>query len=395
MFACQRNSYLKELKSVVLSCKSVAGKYHVILDDTVLFPEGGGQPDDRGKIGDIDVEKVFRDGSKAVHMTSKPVKENEPYVCSVDWSRRFDHMQQHSGQHLLSAVADFKYGFKTTSWDLGSKISNVEFDVPKISQHEIDEIEEECNQRIMEHRNIVVHLMTKDEAMELEEVKTRGLPDGVVDNIRVIEIQGVEKNMCCGTHLSNTSEIQAIKLLHTESMRGGTRLFFLVGNRVVAKLASCIENEVKLSKILSTGPDGHLKSIEKIHKSSRDLQRNCKAFLREIAKLEASKVVETAKLQGYICKHRDDGDMDYINVFVNELKEHTKDCVVMVSAGETKTGGMFVINGPENIVAAIGPKISEMLEGKGGGKKNRYQGKANSFKKLPDVRKLVEESLRL
>jgi len=87
--------------------------------------------------------------------------------------------------------------------------------------------------------------------------------------------------------------------------------------------------------------------------------------------------------------------MDYINVFVNELKEHTKDCVVMVSAGETKTGGMFVINGPENIVAAIGPKISEMLEGKGGGKKNRYQGKANSFKKLPDVRKLVEESLRL
>ena len=118
MFACQRNSYLKELKSVVLSCKSVSGKYHVILDDTVLFPEGGGQPDDRGKIGDIDVEKVFRDGNQAIHVTSMPVKENEPYVCSIDWSRRFDHMQQHSGQHL-SAVADRKYGFKTTSWDLG------------------------------------------------------------------------------------------------------------------------------------------------------------------------------------------------------------------------------------------------------------------------------------
>ena len=119
MLACQRNSYLKELRSVVLSCRKVAEKYHVVLDDTVLFPEGGGQPDDRGRIGNVVVEQVFRDGNKAVHVVSKPVNENESYDCSIDWNRRFDHMQQHSGQHLLSAIADFKYGYKTTSWDLG------------------------------------------------------------------------------------------------------------------------------------------------------------------------------------------------------------------------------------------------------------------------------------
>lgn len=119
MFACQRNSYLKELKSLVLSCKQVADKYHVILDDTVLFPEGGGQPDDRGKIGDVEVEKVFRDGNKAVHVMSKPLNENESYHCAIDWFRRFDHMQQHTGQHLLSAIAEHKYGLQTTSWDLG------------------------------------------------------------------------------------------------------------------------------------------------------------------------------------------------------------------------------------------------------------------------------------
>ena len=119
MFACQRNSYVKELRSVVLSCRKVAEKYHVVLDDTVLFPEGGGQPDDRGRIGDVEVEQVYRDGSKAVHVVSKPLNENESYSCSIDWNRRFDHMQQHSGQHLLSAIADLKYGYKTTSWDLG------------------------------------------------------------------------------------------------------------------------------------------------------------------------------------------------------------------------------------------------------------------------------------
>ena len=200
--------------------------------------------------------------------------------------------------------------------------------------------------------------------------------------------------MCCGTHLSNTSEIQAIKLFHTEPMRGGTRLFFMAGNRVITKLASCIENEMKLTKILSTGPDDHVKSIEKIHKSSKGLQRNCKSFLKEIAKLEALQLVETAKLQGYICKHREDGDMDYINVFCNELKEHAQDCVLMISTGEIKTGGMFVVNGPENIVIRIGPKISEILDGKGGGKKSRYQGKANNFRRLSDVEQIIKDSLR-
>ena len=119
MFACQRNPYLRELKSVIISCKKVADKYHVLLDDTVLFPEGGGQPDDRGKIGDVNVERVFRQGNQAIHVLSDPVREEESYDCKIDWERRFDHMQQHSGQHLLSAIAHQKYGFKTTSWDLG------------------------------------------------------------------------------------------------------------------------------------------------------------------------------------------------------------------------------------------------------------------------------------
>lgn len=199
--------------------------------------------------------------------------------------------------------------------------------------------------------------------------------------------------MCCGTHLSNTSEIQAIKLLHTEPMRGGTRLFFLAGNRVIAKLASCIENEMKLTKILTTGPNEHVKSIERIQKNSKGFQRNCKSFLKEIAKLEALELIETAKTQGYICKHREDGDMDYINLFINVLKESVCDCTVLVAAGETKQGGTFVLNGPESIVANIGPKISEILDGKGGGKKNRYQGKSNSFKRLGDVEQVIVDLL--
>lgn len=393
MFACQRNSYLKELKSIVVSCKKIADKYHVILQDTVLFPEGGGQPDDRGKIGEVSVERVLKEGNNAVHILPEAVVEGEAYNCIVDWARRFDHMQQHSGQHLLSAIADQRYGYKTTSWDLGSKVSNVEFDTPKMTKEQIEELENEVNTKIMEHREIVVHQMTKLEAMDLEEVKARGLPEDILDPIRVIEIQGIEKNMCCGTHLTNTSEIQLLKLLHTETMRGGTRLFFLAGDRVTKKLATCFENEVKLTKLLSNGPEEHVKALEKVQKNLKAAQRNCKSYLKEIAKLEALQMQETAKQQGYVCQHREDGDMDYINVFSNEMKEHASSCISMVSAGDVKTGGMFVLSGPENIIVSLGPKIAQVLDGKGGGKKNRYQGKAGNFKQLDNVEKIIKDSL--
>ena len=214
------------------------------------------------------------------------------------------------------------------------------------------------------------------------------------ETIIAVIFVGIEKNMCCGTHLSNTSEIHALKLLHTESMRGGTRLFFLAGNRVITKLAACMENEVKLTKLLSTGPEEHVKSIEKIQKNAKSLQRSCKSYLKEIAKLEALQMVDVAKSEGYICRHREDGDMDYINVFINELKEHTNECVMLVSGGDNKMGGMFILTGPENVVVNAGPKISELLDGKGGGKKNRYQGKAGNFKKISQAENILKDLMK-
>jgi misacylated tRNA(Ala) deacylase len=102
-----------------LSCRAVEGKegkYEVVLEDTVLFPEGGGQPDDRGKINGVDVVRVLRRGSTAVHLTQEPLQEGAEVDIEVDWGRRFDHMQQHSAQHLITAIAEQKFGHKTTSW---------------------------------------------------------------------------------------------------------------------------------------------------------------------------------------------------------------------------------------------------------------------------------------
>lgn len=393
-WACQRNSYLKELVSKVVSCVKVKDGFEVILNDTVLFPEGGGQPYDTGLIGTVEVSQVTRRGPEAVHRTSEELNVGEEYKCSIDWKRRFDHMQQHSAQHLFSAVADSRYGFKTLSWDLGKSISHVELNTPKVSEEQITAIEVECNEKIRSHKPVVVHYLTKEEALKLEEVKTRGLPDDVAEPIRVIEINDVEKNMCCGTHVSNLSDLQVIKLLHTESMRGNTRIFFLAGNRVVDKLSSSYEVERKLNKLLSCGIEEYVDTVEKLKNNLRVSQKSCRGYLKEIANFEGKELLKMYEEEGYIFKHREDGDMDYIFTILNSLPESCTKSLIFICVGPVKTGGQFVLRGPEDKVKELSPSILQLINGKGGGKKGQLQGKATTFQKLSDVHELIKKNIQ-
>lgn len=391
-FACQRNSYLKELVSKVVSCTQIKNGYEVVLNDTVFFPEGGGQPDDQGKIGEVSVQNVLRRGTDAIHITDAALNVGDELKCVIDWQRRFDHMQQHSGQHVLSAVFD-RYGYNTTSWDLGRFVSHVELNVAKLSAKEITEVEDECNKIIRDGKPVEVQYLSIAQAMELEEVKTRGLPDDVAEPIRVIDIKDVEQGMCCGTHVTNVSELQAIKLLHTESMRGGTRVFFLVGNRVLNKLSLAYDIERKLTKILSCGIDEHTDAVEKLKGNLRVSLKLNKNYLKELAKFEAKECSTKAQESCYIFHHREDADMEYIFTFLNSLPDESKSWIVFVSAGTVKTGGQFAIRGPDDKVTKISPEIVKLIDGKGGGKKGQFQGKASSFKNIDQVEDVIKSVL--
>jgi len=391
-WACQRNSYLKELVSKVTSCIKVKDGFEVILNDTVLFPEGGGQPYDTGLIGTAEVSQVIRRGPDAVHLTTEEVDVGKEYNCSIDWKRRFDHMQQHSAQHLFSAIADLKYGFKTLSWDLGKNISHVELNIPKVNEEQINAIEVECNEKIRSHKSMVVHYLSKEEALQLQEVKSRGLPADVAEPIRVVEINDIEKNMCCGTHVSNLSDLQVIKLLHTESMRGNTRIFFIAGNRVLDKLSGSYNVERKLNKLLSCGLDEYADSIEKLKTNLRVSQKSCRGYLKEIANFESSELVKMYEEDGYIFKHREDGDMDYIFTILNSLPESCTKGLIFICGGPVKSGGQFVLRGPEDKVKELSPTILQLINGKGGGKKGQLQGKATTFQKLSDVHELIRKN---
>lgn len=397
IFACQRDSYLRSLKTRVVACSPVLDEsaqnvYEVVFEDTVLFPEGGGQPDDHGLVGNVPVLRVFRRDGEAVHVVCSAIEVGTEVEMSVDWKRRYDHMQQHSGQHLITAVAEQEFGFPTTSWNLGEETSFIELDAPKGIKNEcLQDLESLVNEKI--RQNLPVHVNLYEPGSEkLQSVRTRlKLPDEG-DVIRVVTIEGVDSNTCCGTHVSNLGHLQMIKLLYTEKgKQGKTNLHFMVGNRILEYLDKTVLREKAITSLLKCGPDDHASMIEKLNKSLKLANKNSLTALRDLAVAEARLLKQQELLPAFHTFHRREADAEFMAIFANELAD--KDVLLFLTCGDEKGSGQFLVSGPEDIVAAVGPKVCELLDGKGFFKHGKFQGKARALSGRAKVEKHLTDVL--
>uniref|UniRef100_A0A8C2D9A7 Alanyl-tRNA synthetase domain containing 1 n=1 Tax=Cyprinus carpio TaxID=7962 RepID=A0A8C2D9A7_CYPCA len=384
-FQCQRDCYMQEFDTCVVSCvpaeltlenngkKDKLKGFNLKLKDTILFPEGGGQPDDHGTVGGVPVLRVLRQGPEAVHFISSALEEGQDVHIKLDWERRFDHMQQHSGQHLITALADTMFGYKTTSWDLGRQRSSIELDTAAVKPGEMEALEVAVNEKIRAHIPVAVNLLSIDDPA-VEKVRSRGLPDDHAGPIRIIDIEGVDANMCCGTHVSNLSHLQVIKILGTEKgKKNKTNLIFIAGSRVLKYAEKSYSIEKSLTGLLKTGADEHVDAVDKLQKTVKRLQK-----------------VTCCVIQSKpCCFHSKDGDNEFMNIIANEIG--FLDTVIFLTVGEEKGAGLFLLAGPEDIVTEVGPRVSELLQGKGAGKAGRYQGKANSLVKRAEAEALLKE----
>ncbi|XP_042329095.1 alanyl-tRNA editing protein Aarsd1-like isoform X1 [Sceloporus undulatus] len=398
-FKCQRDSWLQQFTTWVVSCCpaelsiETGGKkerlqgYHVILEDTILFPEGGGQPDDRGLINDIPVLRVTRQGPDALHFIQTPLEPGSEVQLVLDWDRRFDHMQQHSGQHLITALADLMFGFKTTSWELGRQRSTIELDTSSMTSEQMATLEQSVNDKIRARVPMVVRELAVGDP-EVEMVRSRGLPDDHTGPVRIISIEGIDANMCCGTHVSNLSDLQVIKLLGTEKgKKNKTNLIFLAGNRVLKTLERNHATEKALTSLLKNGPEEHVESVKRLQNSLKLLQKNNLNLLRDLAVLTAQSFKNNMAQEPVFILHRKDGDSEFMNIIVNEIG--TEKTLVFLSVGDEKAAGLFLLAGPPETVEKLGPRVAELLEGKGAGKCGRYQGKATRMSRRVEVEALL------
>lgn len=393
--ACQRDSFLRSLKTTVVASTKYpiskkASGYAIELKDTVLFPEGGGQPCDFGtftaKEKTINVENVIRDKLTALHITKEPLEVGSEVVVDVNWPRRLDIMQQHTGQHLLSAVLD-SYNLPTLSWSMGDMINYVELE-KSIDEQLVAEVNDKVNQAIFDA--IPIQVVTPD---SLGDVDTSKMPEDYSKSegiIRVVQIGDLDANPCCGTHLKNTSQIQCVSLLHQTNVRGGhSRLHFVCGTRV----SKCLKNEHTILKAvgaeLSAPLEGMQEKAVQVNQMLKKLAGRETALLKELASNEAERLLHDAENKDLVYTYRPDNDGQYFQALQKELTTKAKlkgisleeKTVVMIN-GEYANGlgGQVKILGPrcEELAATIKEKLTNI---KGGGKGANFQGKIPKYTK--------------
>ncbi|XP_025926971.1 alanyl-tRNA editing protein Aarsd1-like [Apteryx rowi] len=342
-----------------------------------------------GLIGDVPVLRVSRRGAEAVHFVRTALEPGAQVLLSLDWERRFDHMQQHSGQHLITAIADLMFGFKTTSWELGRQRSVIELDTPSMTAEQIEALERSVNEKIRERVPVTVRELAADDP-EVETVRSRGLPDDHTGPVRVVSIEGIDSNMCCGTHVSNLSDLQVIKLLGTEKgKKNKTNLVFLAGNRVLKSIEQSHSTEKALTSLLKNGPGEHVEAVKRLQSSVKLLQKNNLNLLRDIAVLIARDFKSKPVQSELFVLHRKEGDSEFMNIIANEIG--TEETLLFLTVGDEKEAGLFLLAGPVEAVENLGPRVAELLGGKGAGKRGRFQGKATKMSQRGEVQALLQE----
>ena len=377
----ERDPLARSLETRVDRQDNADGRLFLVLQDTVLYPEGGGQPSDHGLIGGASIDLVQRVEGEVRHFVAGPPNERgddlpksgDSVVVRVDWSRRFDHMQQHTAQHLLSAVAQDRFGWKTTAFHLGERRCDVELEVEQLDVGQISDLEDAVAEEIRASRAVRAYRVEPEE-MERLEVRTRGLPAGHQGTVRLVEIDGIDINTCGGTHLSCTSEIEALSLLGTEPMRGGTRLYFVAGRRLRGRLREHEERLGTLRDLLDVGDDEIVEATEaraqKLTEATRAqkrwLESWCGAIGAQLA-LDDDTFVEL---------HDERCDLKALQLIARELGETQ----FALLTGGTEPDTCFLVRGAKGTdVAELGGAVAELFGGRGGGRGPMFQGRCASL----------------
>ena len=375
--AYHRDSYLTELMTEIVAVGEENGSPYAILSDTVFYPEGGGQPADRGRLGDTEVLDVQRRGEEIRHYLSHPAAEG-PVRLELDWPRRWDHMQQHTGQHLLTAVALRDFGWRTTAFHLGAEWSDIELDAPSLERADLDRLEAAVANEILAARPVSYRVAEVADFERLG-VRSRLLPEGFEGAVRLVDIEGLDLNTCGGTHCRSTAEIGLLCLLGTEPMRGGTRVFFVVGDRVRRRMAAHEDRNLHLRSLLDTGDEKLSEVIALRLDREKELARSVRRLSEELA--DAAAATLCADSSPVLDAHWAERDMAFLQRVGRSIAEAAPDRRALLTSA-SEDGAIFLVVAGEGSglnIGELGPQIAAVLGGRGGGRGTIFQGKAESL----------------
>jgi misacylated tRNA(Ala) deacylase len=389
----EEDSTLRQVTTRVRSCRPEGDRFAVVLEEALLYPGGGGQPEDRGTIAGVPVEELREEGGDILHLLGSPVAGEVEVV--LDWPRRFDHMQQHTAQHIITATAQRELGLRTTAFHIGETVCDIEFDCRPLGTEELVTLEALVNEHVRELRPVRIEAADLAE-VESGAVRSRRLPQDVEGLLRIVTIEGVDRNTCGGTHVTNTGELQLIKILGTERLTRSFRVFYAAGERVRRRLSGLLEYEEAFTRALTCGSDEHLAAVVRLRDEVKRLGKRSESLEEELAgalahSLIAGTEVGPAPLSGGtevgLAHHRPDASAGFLRTLAVAIRDLRPQLCALLSAGSD--AGPYVLVGPPERTAELAPRVAALLEGRGGGREGLYQGKAGSFGRLEEAGELV------
>jgi alanyl-tRNA synthetase len=287
--------YLREFDATLIDTVAHDGKTALVLDRTAFYPTSGGQPYDVGLFRDVRVLEVIEaEDGRVLHIVDRAPSATALHGA-IDWTRRFDHMQQHTGQHVLSAAFDRVLGARTESFHLGMESSTIDLN-RELTPKEIARAEDEANRIVWEDRDVRIRFVDAAEAASLglrKESKREG-------TLRLIEVDDFDLSACGGTHVARTGAIGVIAVAATERLRGGSRATFLCGGRALAGYRALRDVAEQGGRILSVGAAELPAAVERLQTEGKDLRKQIKDFQTKLAAQEGDALADASTAVGTV-----------------------------------------------------------------------------------------------
>ena len=368
------DSFLKEFTATVLGCEEVKGGFAVTLDATAFYPTGGGQECDLGTLGGVNVLEVKEQGERIIHLCDAPLEVGSVVAGAIDWERRFDHMQQHSGEHLVMGQIYKKYGYHNVGFHMGTNLVTIDLDGP-ITWEALMEIESIVNRIIWENRPVKTWYPSPEELPNVNYRTKKALPWPV----RIVEFDGADVCACCGTHVQYTGQIGLVKFVSCIKFKEGVRIELASGERAMKLFQNIFEQNRQVSqtfsaKILETGAAARKFNEMLLQEKYRTVGLQRKVF---------AAVAESYAGRKQAIHFEEDLQPGQVRELADAISEKAETAVVL--SGTDENGYAICVISKTADTRELGKAVNAALNGRGGGKPGAFQGS------LKATREQIEE----
>lgn len=359
------NPYDTEFVGVVEDCFADKDMFCVVLDQTLFFPEEGGQSCDKGTINGIEVLQVKIKNDIVYHYIPVEMAKGTAVAGKIDFTHRFYNMQMHSGEHIFTGLIHNKYGFNNVGFHLSDNSATMDYD-GKLSAEELSELEYMANRIIVENRDIKAYYPDRDELNNLQYRSKKELEGPV----RIVIVDGVDICACCAPHVRKTGEIGIFKIVSFENYKGGIRVHYLCGFRALQHYDNRINELKKISNLLTVKEFSEADAVMKLNDELRNVKYENVSLSNKLLKQRILAGAEAGNIQVFVGDESDVSGLKYAMEVLHEIC----DGVCAVFAGNSEIGFRYLIEHKGGDLSSVNEILHNKYNAKGGGRKDSLQG---------------------